>query len=617
MAMRTGHMRSSRDEPRPSLTALLAALAVAAGAGCPGPTPVLPAPPPADAALAPGDSASPAGDCAIAPADGGQPDADRPDTAGTDLGCPPPVQVDYSCDSARPETCPGGLCLFSQCLGPEVDLHRWDACGNGACDACEQERGCGIDCDPPPAFTGHKRYDDPETLTVKFHGFDFVSDAAWPGIVYGDAVDPGAYGELLAALVPGLVDGLREPTRTRQHVWGEYYGGTPASYLSPAEVAEIESFAAKSPWALHRYALIAAKFIRHRLALSGARHVNIYCHSMGCHITRYLIEHDLEALATTNAIVRWVPIAGVLGGSDLARIYANPTVRAAVDLVPVNTVDFLHLHPDFVTDHSAIYDHRRREANSPLFTGILIHQIAGTDPHLKVTANLISLLDYDNPDGDPNDGIVFTAEEYFHGQALAARFVTAAGSRIMPTVSQLYFDHLEIPKSDNSGVLVAAGCFGSRKVYLSVSTLTLLDDFERDRPLDLRNSGSPPAEIAIASEIRFDPRVASLTGKSIVVHQQFLADHTLAIRSLEQGVPARLDYPVFEGPVLDGMESLRLSLEVLEVDYYPRAGVVENILGPADTVLEFEADVLLADADIPFANASAEGVLSVRVVPLY
>ena len=56
-----------------------------------------------------------------------------------------------------------------------------------------------------------------------------------------------------------------------------------------------------------------------------------------------------------------------------------------------------------------------------------------------MTGNLISLLDYDNPDDDPNDGIVFTAEESFHGQATAVQFVAASGSPIMPTASRLYF----------------------------------------------------------------------------------------------------------------------------------------------------------------------------------
>lgn len=606
-------MITVRTEQRPTMMVarLVALLATAAVASCD--QLVAPTTPDAAAVMVVDAGSEPVdARAADAPAD-----AATSDAAPSDAACPPPVQVDYRCDSALPESCPGGLCLWSQCLGPEVDLQRWDACGNGACDACEQERGCGIDCEPPPTFVGHKHHDDPDTLTVKFHGFDFVSDAAWPGIVYGDAVDPGPYGELLASLVPGLVDGLREPSSPRQHVWGEYYGGTPASYLSADEVAEIESYDAKSPWALHRYALIAAKFIRHRLALSGTHHVNIYCHSMGCHITRYLIEHDLESLATENAIVRWVPIAGVLMGADLARIYANPTVRENVDRVPVNAIDFLHMHPDFVTDHSAIYDHRRQEANSPLFSGILVHQIAGTDPHLRVTGNLISLLDYDNPDDDPNDGIVFTAEESFHGQAPAVQFVTASGASIMPTASRLYFDHLVIPTTDNSCVLVAAGCFGSRKVYLSVSSLTLLDDFERNSRLDLRHSGTAPAEVAIAAEVRFDPYVSDLTGKSLIVHQQFLSDHTLSIRSMDEGVATRLDYPIFEGPVLDGMASLHLSLTVLEVDNYPRADVAEDIFDPADPVLEYQADVPLVDGDIAFANTSAQGVLAVRMVPLY
>ena len=54
-----------------------------------------------------------------------------------------------------------------------------------------------------------------------------------------------------------------------------------------------------------RYAAIVGKYARYVMQRSGAEGVNLTCHSMGCLISHYIIENDVEKLASEGKIRRW------------------------------------------------------------------------------------------------------------------------------------------------------------------------------------------------------------------------------------------------------------------------------------------------------------------------
>jgi len=245
------------------------------------------------------------------------------DASPGDPGCPQLPPFDYSCSPSDPESCPEGLCVFGLCLAPVLDPDRWHECDNDSCDLCETAANCPVDCAAAPTFTGTKEYDNGTTLTVELHGWEPVLASDWDTTVYGEIDDPGGVGDDLLAFTPGVPDGSIQPGAPNQAVSVEYFGGLPAPYLSSAEQAEIESFPPDTELALHRYALIAAKGIKHRMATAGSTHVNIFCHSMGCHVTRYMLENDIEGLTSSNKVVRWTSVAATLAGARLARLYDN------------------------------------------------------------------------------------------------------------------------------------------------------------------------------------------------------------------------------------------------------------------------------------------------------
>ena len=586
--------------------------------------------PPPDAAS---DDADVVGDIGVLPdvppVDAAQdvasvPDVGPADVGATDVAAPPDVTCDdpqvpfdYTCTS-DPATCPQGICLLGLCLGPVLDADRWADCGDGTCEPCESATWCPVDCGAPPALTGEKDYDNATTITVDIHGFSNKGDKL-DELVYG--ADKGC-GGMVGALADWGVnrpcgdnpEGEKAPNQVAKV---EYYGAKPAPWLEPDDVAEIEKYPySGGPLGLQRYALVTAKWIRHKLDVSGATHVNLLCHSMGCLVTRMMIENNYENLAAENRFVRWVSSAGVLAGARLSRLFDNPSVQDGAEALGLELSDFILMNPDYVMDYAASWDHELHQGNNPLFGGMIIHHVCGTSPLIEEAFGL-PLLDLSNPEDLPNDGILHTVDQYFHSQTGAASFVAPSGHVLSSTRSYVHVDHMNVPDSEATGLLSTAGLFHHRKVSIRLIEVTLLDDKEASGLDDIGDPGTPPAELAIESEVRYDPFVKDTTGKSVLVSEQKLDQRTPEPWTQSEGETQTLSALVFEGPVLDGMTSLRLDMKLLEVDWYPRFGIAEWALNVSDSLVEYNGQVPLEDHVIELSNGNVKAKLEVVVETLY
>jgi len=539
--------------------------------------------------------------------DGGGDVTDEDPCAGTGA-------FDYSCDPEDESTCPGGFCILGMCIGPVLDTDRWDDCGNGGCDVCETEENCPVDCGSAPPMSGSKEYDNQTTLTVWVHGFYNKSPDEMQNMVYGQAegcgglmTDMGLFGVTIPC-----GDTPQTETLPYQMIEVEYYGGVPAAWLSQEDIDEIEQYPYEGTSALQRYALIVGKFIRHRLELTGATHVNLGCHSMGCLIVRHVIENNIENLAAENRFVRWFSSAGVIGGAQLARLYDNPTIRDAAAMLGMELNDFVIMHPDFVQDYTCVWDHKLHAGNSPLWGGMLIHHSAACDPRIAEAIN-IALIDISNPDDLPNDGIMFTQDEYFHSQAPAASHVAPGGEVLAATRNLVYVDHMTLPNTEQAALMAAAGLFHRRKVFI---TLKLVELYQ-DRETGSGEHGVAPAEISIESEVRYNPYVSDTFGRDLLLHDDKIAYRTPEMLTLNAGDVLEPDLPIFAGPVFDGMTDLFLDLKLLEVDWYPRMGVREWVFDAHELILGFTGQVPLTDDVIMLGSEFGRAWLEVKVVPLY
>jgi hypothetical protein len=544
-------------------------------------------------------------------------DAGVPDAG--DGGCPPPPVFNFKCDPHDSSTCPAGFCIVNQCVAGQFDPHRFDGSGDGVCGPCEDAAECPADCGAPPTTSGQKVYDDPNTITVWLHGYTNHTAASLQATTYGSIIGCGDVGDALTTYGPSVPCG-RDPagdTAPNQVVAVEYYGAQPPAWMSAQDIMEVEQYPyLGGPTGLQRYGLIVAKFIRWRMAHTGATHVNIACHSMGCLLTRYVIENDIEQLASENKIVRWVTGAGVIGGAQLARLHNNPAFQMAADQVGLAVDDFALMNPDYVQTYAASWDHQLHEGNNPLLAGMLIHHVGATDPRIGQAFNL-QLLNLGNPDELPNDGILFTFDEMFASQAPRASLVTPSGEVLSATHAFIHVGHIDAPSAEGFHAALAAGLFHRRKVFVTLDSITLKKDheFTLQTPLEL---GTPPAEVVAEVQVSYDPYTMPKFGTHTLVDDDELAYRSPQLLSQVQGTTLQPSMVLYAGPVFDDQMAIHLKLTLTETDWYARYGCTES--GPAlsdRNLLNYESDVSLMDQVIPWSDDGADVKLRVHVVDLY
>lgn len=522
--------------------------------------------------------------------------------------CSFPEDFDYSCDMNNAEaTCPGGICALGLCIGPVLDEDRWDFCGNGCCGTCEDETSCPADC-VEDDFVADKDYDNQTTISVDVHGWSNTNHSEKQ---YG--YDRGC-GGMLENMANFGVNRPCSGDAPNQLVKLEYFGDSPADWLSEQDIEEIEQYPLYTEKTLHRYALITAKFIRHKLEISGATHVNLICHSYGCLISRYMIENNIDNLAAENRFVRWFTASGVLAGARLARLYDNETVQEIADLIGLSQTDFVVMNPDFVKDNAARWDHKIYQANNPYFKNMIIHHASACDPRIEQALN-IKLLDLNNPGDEPNDGIMFSFDTFFHDQKESNRFEAKNGELLKPTLTYEYVDHMAIPDTDASTVLATATLFHKRKVFITISKMQLVDDFEGNL-----GNGSAPAEIILESKVRYNPYILENFNKDVLVHNSQYEYRTPDMLKMYEGETIYPDLTVFEAPVFDEMQHLYLDMELLEVDEYNRMNVHELPLGlgdPHDALISYSGQIELADGIVPIENENIRLELQIKMVDLY
>jgi hypothetical protein len=535
----------------------------------------------------------------------------------TDLDCAGQLPFTYFCSSGDPASCPGGMCVAGFCIGPVMDPNRWDNCGDEACEPCEKFTGtCPVDCGGLPVMTGTKEYNNDTTITVWVHGYS-NSMKDWDKKTYGEVTScSGILGDMkefgINRPCGNTAQGALAPN---QFLKVNYYGAIPADWLTPEQIAEIEAYPGQTGNSgLHRYALIVAKLLRLRLEMSGATHINVACHSMGCLITRYIIERNIENLAAERRFVRWYTSAGVIAGARLARLYDNVTVQELGSAFGIGQSDFIHMNPDFVQDEVCWWDHNLWEGNNPLLSGMIIHNMCATDPRIAEALN-IALLDLNNPGDEPNDGIMYTNDEFFHSQPPGVAFQAADGSQAPASHSYFYIDHMSLPKTKAAGVLATANTFHNRRVRISLKELNVKKDRESHGLFD-GEYGTPPADIIIESAVRYNPYIMQTYGQDILIHEQLLAHRSPEMFQQAEGTTKTWDEVIFQAPVFDQMTSLWLNFRLLEVDWYARFGIQEWIFDKDQELASFTGQVNLTNHTFEVNNQYVKATIEVRVIPM-
>lgn len=467
--------------------------------------------------------------------------------------------------------------------------------------ACSFLFACG-EPDPQSKTASLLSAPDPsKTVTIHVHGWN-LSGASKTGTV-GDDRGGGSTVDGIRRFT-AMPHGSTSPTAQNQIIGTEYYGKVFPSYYTAADVAEVSALKG-----IPRYATIVGKYARYVMQRSGAEGVNLTCHSMGCLISRYLIENDVAGLASEGKIRRWVSFAGVVAGAKLADLDRGKWLDPLASLLGYDLIDVEHMSYDWVQKNAAIYDGKRVDGNNPLFGNILVHHILSTNPKID-TALGIPLLDVLGSSAVPNDGIVLDDEMYLHDQQPSARWTTPSGTQLPVSQSHHFAHHFDITEKVSAQALASAALVGSRRVRVQLSKVSLRND--KEDPF----FGKPPAEVVVESTVKY-PYVNAIEPSAPTLDEVSMERRNAKVLSMNKGETKTPNWMLFDGPVFDAQTSVTLNVKLSETDFYPAGGVNENILSPPAPLGAFSGDVPLADGDYTVTTTDATFTLHVTVEKLY
>ena len=401
------------------------------------------------------------------------------------------------------------------------------------------------------------RAQDPNRTATVFVG-GFAADGASRHGVFG--VDGSeALLDSIAALVAAPVahgQATLPPNAAADMV---YYGDTAPPYYTANDIAELARVTAQWGGGVPRYAVIVAKYAREMMRRSGARQVNLVSGSFGSLIVRWLIEKDLETLASSGSIARWLSVEGVLAGNWAA---SRNHLASLIDLVDPLPIDVTNMNYDWVATnlHSP-----RDEIDSPLYAHILVGSLASTDDSYQDAA-LTSLMVTENA-WQPNDGLQAVADALLQHVTARSQYLG-----LPPVLGWLRNTHLDVTNNRGGRADVATFLTQRRRVTIVMTDATI------------KNLSEPffllPAEVVLESRVR-SPAAAARWGihEPLNVREKEGAVAPLRLFS-KTGEHQQFSELLYDGLVLPEETALQLDLHAEEIDYDWRYNVFETATRP-------------------------------------
>jgi hypothetical protein len=346
-------------------------------------------------------------------------------------------------------------------------------------------------------------------------------------------------------IVNNLADVLSAPTwqtgpTAPNHVAATTYYGTQApSWYSPEDVAED----AATPLSVPRYALRVAKYIQHVMDRSGATGCTLISGSFGAEVCRYMIEYDVCGLASSQKIVRWMPVVGVVNGAWAASFTSDWFQE---EILGDASPEADEMKYEWVRDNIS---NPRNQMNSAFYGPMIITQFCGSNDELG------ALTLFSN---EPNDGILLCADEQFSGYSTTAALHAATdGTLQMP--GRVYLPDAHGPAIATDPGLwagVAAAATNNKRVTIKMTRFKAKSNFD----------------ILGASEYVFDftvtsPQAATLYGITAPIQNAGYAHGVSPMRVLSKGqTVSPSNDRIFDQIVPPGETSLSVHLHVWELD---------------------------------------------------
>ena len=411
------------------------------------------------------------------------------------------------------------------------------------------------------AWVSAARAQDPaRTATIYVHGFE-RSGADQHG-TFGEDVGDALLDSIATLAGVAVVDGnaVLPPSVAAMT---DYYGDTPPSYYTPADLAELDQVTAQWGGGVPRYALIVAKYAHDLMRRSGAQQVNFVSASFGSLIVRWLIEKNVGGLAGGGRIARWLSIEGLLAGNWAA---SRGKLVDIVDFVSPLPIDVDHMTYGWVETNVHT---PRTEADHAFYAGILMGQAVSTDDGYENGA--LTALMRTSGEWQPNDGVQAAADALFQSVTTRSRF-----QGMPPTLGVFHCQHLAIQQARAAWAEAATFLTQRRRVTVTMTSARVTDLHEPEAWYwDWR-----PAEVVLESRV-YSPEVEARwgIGDALCVREKEGAAAPLR-RYGQDGESQSFTHVLFDDLVLAGEKELRLELHAEEIDYDWRYGVHETVQLP-------------------------------------
>ena len=434
--------------------------------------------------------------------------------------------------------------------------------------------GCGGEGDSQTDKAGETQtaIKEVKNLTLFVHGFDKEGYQAEG--VFGDEHPDDALekfqelGDYPVANNTKIINLIKATT---------YYGDESPKYYTAQDMQDLKRVTEQWGGGIPRYALIVAKYAKYLMKQEKVDRINIVSGSMGSLVTRWMIEKDVEGLASQQQIAKWYSLEGVIIGN-----YAADRIEYIEQFYGSNALDSIdieHMSSDWISDNLS---NSTGEASSPFYKHILLGQQASTDDDLN--SGLLTKLLFLNGQFSANDGTQRVKDCRFDSITDNVRY-----NNLPPTFTLIHKNHLSI--KDHMGAWANVMTFLNTNKRV---TLTLVDA----KVEDIQESiawHNKKAEIIFASNV-YSPKIEEDWGITEAITENTREGATLAVHSyIEEGEEKVLNQFVLDQLVAANETHLNIQFQVEEIDNDAKYGVYETYQKDYDLIDMTEVKVPLKD----------------------
>jgi len=422
-------------------------------------------------------------------------------------------------------------------------------------------------------------------LTILVHGFN--RDGYKREGVYGD-IEPIDANKELASIVGFSTDYQGDQSNFDENIVisTTYYGKQAPAYYTQSDIDEVEN----TPNGIPRYALRVAKFAKEKMQESNATKVNFFSGSMGSLVTRYIIEKDIENLASQNKIAKWFSAEGVVGGNYIT---SESWLMFASGLFDLDAPEVDHMDYDWINRAFG----NRKVGSSPYYKNILIGFESSTkeDDLDSVLTNYLSL----KGKYYPNDGYQLVKDTYFRIDNLESAY-----QGFQPT--QSYFHETHTSLNDNIAAWNQLSLFFTSQKRVKISlTQVQVDD---------RNEEDNSAEIVFSSQI-FSPHLYEIANITQAIDRRDISSGILPIVYYSSnGETQVINQSLFDAFVSPDESELLLKLEGYEIDDSWRYDIDEHGDNKIDSIGSGELNIPLKEGLYEIVGSNWLGEVKVEII---